>query len=89
MAKHPHQLLLVNKKTWKCVKDGCAFFVHLGLAHVLVGKQGICWDCGGIFTVNEISLQDDKPICDECRIGTPVEVLEHYMRERGVIKDDE
>jgi hypothetical protein len=35
MAKHPHRVILLNKKTWRCTLEGCNFFVHVGLAHVL------------------------------------------------------
>jgi hypothetical protein len=82
MAKHPHLLLLINKKTWKCTLDGCGFFVHLGLAHVLVGKNAICWNCEGIFSLTESSLRDDKPICPECKIGVSEDVLEKYIQSK-------
>jgi hypothetical protein len=79
MAKHPHLLILLNKKTWKCMLEGCNFFVHLGLAHVLVGKSAICWNCEGRFTLNEAALKEDKPRCDECRIGMSAEELERII----------
>ena len=69
MAKHPHKILLVNNgKTWKCVLAGCAFFVHRGLEYVLIGKHAVCWNCDDIFEIDEYSLKDGKPKCDECRI---------------------
>lgn len=82
MAKHPHLLALINKKTWKCMLDGCSFFVHTGLQHVLVGKSAVCWHCEDKFPLNEMSLKDDKPICDECRTGVSQEVLDMYMKEK-------
>jgi hypothetical protein len=60
----------MNKKTWKCTLPGCAFFVHLGLAHVLEGKQGVCWQCGEQFTLTETALRDEMPKCDDCRTRT-------------------
>jgi hypothetical protein len=83
MAKHPHQLLLVDKKTWKCIRENCSFFVHLGLAHILIGKAAICWNCEGVFTIAQWSLNDEKPICDECRSGVSDEVLEKYGLKEG------
>lgn len=68
MAKHPHRLILINKKTWKCVLDGCNFFVHLGLAHVLLGKSHSCWECGEVHTLDEYALKDEMPKCTECRL---------------------
>lgn len=73
MAKHPHKLLLINNKTWKCILEGCNFFVHIGLAHVLPGKQAICWNCDEQFMLDTIALRDDKPVCADCRTVTIVE----------------
>ena len=67
MAKHPHRLILLNSKTWRCTLPGCNFFVHLGLAHVLLGKTAICWDCGEQYTVDERALKFDTPKCATCR----------------------
>lgn len=69
MAKHPHRLMLMDKKTWRCTLPGCSFFVHLGLAHVLIGKTAICWDCGEQFTFDVLNLKQEMPICDNCRLG--------------------
>jgi hypothetical protein len=74
MAKHPHRLLLMDKKTWKCTLDGCSFFVHLGLAHILIGKSAVCWGCGDTFTLNEYALKEDQPRCDECRLGNSLDI---------------
>lgn len=76
MAKHPHKLLFVNNQTWKCQLEGCAFFVHKGLQHVLVGKRAICWNCDEIFVISEASLKDGKPKCDDCRLFSTIPVVE-------------
>lgn len=82
MAKHPHKLILMDKKTWRCILPGCSFFVHLGLAHVLIGKLAICSKCGEQFTLNERALQDDMPQCNTCRIGVLDEMdIDTYMAE--------
>lgn len=68
MAKHPHKLLLIEGRTWRCVLDGCAFFVHLGLAHVITGKRIICWNCEDTFQVlSELSTKEPRPICPICK----------------------
>jgi len=84
MAKHPHLLLLVNKKTWKCNLEGCGFFVHLGLAHILIGKQAICWSCEERFVVSEDSLKEEKPRCNECKIGVSEDVIEQMLKDKGL-----
>ena len=67
MAKHPHKLFLKDNKTWKCALDGCSFFVHLGLAHILEGKSAECWDCNDSFIISESSLKEPKPRCNDCK----------------------
>jgi len=84
MAKHAHLLLLVNKKTWKCAFEGCAFFVHLGLAHILIGKQAVCWKCDEKFTVTEDSLKVEKPICDDCRTMINEEIIMKNLKDKGL-----
>ena len=96
MAKHPHRLMLVEKRTWRCTLDGCNFFVHLGLAHVLVGKRAVCWECGEVFIVDEKSLKNEMPKCNTCMGGTiDTDDIDTYIAERtrkiksGEIKLDE
>jgi hypothetical protein len=59
--------MLNNKKTWRCTLDGCSYFIHIGLAHILPGKMSVCWECGEVFRLDERALQDDQPKCVECR----------------------
>lgn len=67
MAKHPHRLMLNQKKTWRCTLPGCKYFIHIGLAHILPGMQSICWECGEEFTLDDVALKDDQPTCNSCR----------------------
>jgi len=93
MAKHAHQLILLNKKTWRCKLEGCSFFVHLGLAHILENKIGVCNQCGEQFRIDAHSLKEDMPRCSECRTGITPEVAidfeEHIkrMNARNMLKE--
>lgn len=69
MAKHPHRLMLMQKKTWRCTLPGCTYFIHRGLEYTLPGKQAVCWGCGEEFTVTEEALMEDQPKCADCRTG--------------------
>lgn len=81
MSKHPHRLILMNKKTWKCTLEGCSFFVHLGLAHILVGKIGICWECGEQFQIDEYALKEEMPRCTDCRVLKPIQEVAQTQEE--------
>lgn len=86
MAKHPHRLMLNQKKTWRCTLPGCRYFIHLGLAHTLPGQISICWGCSAEFTLSEMALEDDQPMCDNCRMrekgGPSADVLSNYIERK-------
>ena len=86
MAKHPHRLLLNHKKTWRCTLPGCKYFIHIGLAHILPGSSSVCWNCSGVFTLDERALSDDQPICDDCNAskqGLPTSAeIERIIEEK-------
>lgn len=67
MAKHPHKLMLHNRKTWRCMLDGCTFFVHRGLESILIGRMIECWGCTEIFIADEYALKEEMPRCNVCR----------------------
>ena len=71
MPKHPHMIQLLEGRTWKCMLDGCSFFVHMGLAHVMVGKRTLCYECRETFVMTESALNMVKSRggyvkCDDC-----------------------
>lgn len=85
MAKHPHRLLLNQKKTWRCTLPGCRYFIHIGLAHILPGQQSICWECGSEFELDDEALSDEEgmPKCASCRHklagGPPLEFITNQI----------
>ena len=84
--KHAHKFLRVPAKktrTWTCTE--CSWFVHEGLAHVLIGKEGVCWGCEDVFTITEAALDEDKPRCDNCRVGVSDEVIQQMLRDKGLL----
>jgi hypothetical protein len=72
-SKCPHKLILIDGKHWKCML-GCNWggVAHPGQTHWLITKRATCWRCGDHFIVDEQSLKNPKPICDECAL-IPVE----------------
>lgn len=102
MAKHAHRLLLNQKKTWRCTLPGCRYFIHVGLAHILPGMQSICWQCGEEFTLSEEALEDEQPLCIECKnkqrggpsraqVDEMVQIMEvrAYMKSHGLTRASE
>jgi hypothetical protein len=86
MAKHPHKLILFEQRTWRCALPGCTFFVHVGLAHILPGKQAVCWGCGDNFKVDNDSLKEEQPRCFDCRSDKDAmsRKIDKMLRDQGV-----
>lgn len=82
--KHVHKFLKMPAKktnTWTCVY--CSWFVHEGLSHIVLSKEGECWSCGDVFHMTENALEEDKPRCDNCR-GVAVEDITKFLKEKGI-----
>lgn len=72
-SKHVHKFIRIGLKNntsmiWKCALSDCTWFVHLGLAHLMLGKPSICWGCDEMFIMDEASMRDDMPKCVDCRV---------------------
>src|SRR5262245_61969399 len=74
--------MFVEGRTWRCTLEGCAFFVHKGLAHLLPGKDARCWECGEIFKLDETALKDDMPKCSDCRTGVSADDISKMIELR-------
>jgi hypothetical protein len=85
--KHPHKLIFIDRKTWKCTE--CSFFVHKGLTHILAGKEAKCWDCGDMFIIDTIALREDKPRCFDCRQMNIIESIPDPIQSIEPIKSNE
>jgi hypothetical protein len=91
MAKHPHRLMLRDKKTWCCMLPGCSYFIHRGLEHTLPGKTIICWECAEQFMCDEGTIKDalldDMPKCAMCRArarGADIDNIGKWLEEKGL-----
>jgi hypothetical protein len=54
---------------WRCAR--CSWFVHDSQMHVLFNREAVCWECGQIFKIREETLNEAKPICEECENPAP------------------
>lgn len=60
MKRHKYR----NKEeVYFCTLDDCDFKMSCKLC---LGKSNICWRCGSVFEMNEISLRLAKPHCIKC-----------------------
>lgn len=72
MAKHPHKIMLQQRKTWKCMLPNCRYFVHIGLEYTIHGQTTICWGCSEEFIASEDTLTRAKASyegtlqCEDC-----------------------
>jgi len=86
MPKHTHKFMRIPAKktnTWTCVL--CPWFVHEGLSHLILSKDGICWSCEEPFRMSEESMKEDKPRCSECRTGLSQDAITQILRDKGLL----
>lgn len=67
IQKHAHKLkrhkYRNKEEVYFCTLDDCDFKMSCKLC---LGKSNICWRCGSVFEMNEISLRLAKPHCTKC-----------------------
>ncbi len=83
-SKHIHKYFKVNgtnHKIFKCDLDNCSFFIHPGLFGTLIGKVSHCNKCNEHFRMTELSINEDLPICDDCRLNIAIKNLNKNNEE--------
>jgi hypothetical protein len=60
---------------WKCALPDCSHYMPKHMEGLLNGKNSTCWECGADINLNPSNMEEDKPKCDNCRLGiTPENV---------------
>ena len=55
----------------------------LNVAHQIVGKTSICWECGEPFEMNVATMELRQPKCMGCRIGVDEDTMSEYLKKKG------
>lgn len=87
-VKHIHSYTRVKGKfssIWKCADGDCNHFVYQAQDYIVKGRNSICWECGRIFSLTELAMQEDNPRCDTCRyqgteFDSPLSALESLKK---------
>lgn len=69
-SKHTHKYYRMNMNhvnVWACGEDDCSHYMPKHLEQMMQGKRSICWNCGGEFKLGPLSLQMERPTCNDCR----------------------
>lgn len=76
IKKHnPHNYYrtdLGTNKIWACANPDCTHYMPPHLSHLVEGKRSICWQCGEKMTLHSLNMNEDRPRCDDCRLGLNV-----------------
>lgn len=62
---------------WSCALTAdCSHYMPKHMERLLNGKNSICWGCGADINLNPSNMEEDKPRCENCRMGIkPEDVL--------------
>lgn len=70
--RHTHKYHHVDTpygKLWSCALPDCNHHMPAHYEATLPGKYSICWQCGEKFILNPENMKQDKPICENCKLG--------------------
>jgi hypothetical protein len=74
MPRKNHTHKYIRRETgsspvWACALEDCNHFMPNHLTNLVIGRSTYCWDCGDKFKMTELSMVDDMPKCESCRLG--------------------
>lgn len=79
--KHTHKYHKVQTPKghlWCCALPDCSHHQPSYLEAKLVGKRSICWSCDEEMILDDVNMQDDKPMHHTCKdTGIKVSDIEH------------
>jgi hypothetical protein len=73
--KHVHRYYRIDLgfgKVWACALPDCNHHMPEHYASLLKGKRSICWECGETMILHEFNMNMERPVCDNCRLGTNI-----------------
>jgi len=81
--KHTHRYALMKDGLWHCTLPDCSHYWPGNMPiEALYGKKTICWDCGQPFSIDEISMRIDRPICSTCESPRLIEEILTNIMEK-------
>ena len=67
--KYHRRRLGASSQVWACALPNCTHYQPKHMESMVEGKQSICNQCGDEFILNVDALSEDKPRCENCRLG--------------------
>lgn len=68
-----HKVEVAGAKVWGCALPDCTHYMPRHMESLVNGKNSICWDCGSDITLNPSNMLEEKPRCENCRLGLNAE----------------
>lgn len=82
---HTHKYYRRYDGLWACAGiDGCTHYMPKNMAPAPAGLNSICWGgCGKSFMLTPYSMENEKPMCDDCQEGLDAlnEVTEELLNK--------
>jgi hypothetical protein len=68
--RHVHKYYRADDGLWYCALETCTHYMPLNVAHQIVNKMSVCWNCGETFALDILLMRERKPVCDDCSART-------------------
>lgn len=88
--KHIHKFIRVNGKhvkIFKCAFPDCNFILNSGQFEILLGRYGLCNSCNEKFIMTEDSLNEDLPLCINCKFKSTINSVTNAKVDELTIED--
>ena len=60
---------------WFCAYGTCTHFIPKNVVRGVLGRQSICWSCGCEFFIDNISVTQPRPKCQDCDADNPIRTI--------------
>lgn len=65
--KHIHQYERREDGLWYCFDPDCSHYVPKNIMRGPIGRRSLCWGCGDSIVLDEINMEDIRPVCFDCK----------------------
>ena len=65
---------VAQHKVWACGLPDCTHYMPKHMENLINGKDSYCWECDAHITLNPSNMSENKPRCENCRLGIKPEI---------------
>lgn len=64
-----YRVEVAQNKVWACALPDCTHYIPKHMEKLANGKATFCWGCNAEMTLNPSNMNEDRPQCENCKLG--------------------